>query len=138
MKKHNEPVPVDCLGDKPPRSFLLDMSAAMEIEESLGVNVSRGLKEFSAALLSPAGIVKITRALLRHETPNLTVEAIAKMITLSETQSALMTFAMRAAYHFHGLSDEQYDAAVADAQKRREEMEAEGQAVPLASGPKTQ
>lgn len=137
MKTKNQPVPVDCL-DKP-RSFLLDMSAAMDIEDSVGVNVSRGLIDFGQALLSPSKMVKITRALLRHESPNITIEFVAGLIGLRETQDALMTSALRAAYHFHGLSDEQYDNAVTDAKKKREEIDAEGaSAVPLASKPQIQ
>jgi hypothetical protein len=69
----------------------------------------------------------------------MTIGTVASMISQRQTQDALMSFAMRAAYHFHGLSDAQYDEAVADAAKRREQIEAEGKTeVPLASKPQIQ
>lgn len=107
MAVTNEPVQITCL-DKP-RSFLLDMGAAIRIEEALKINVLLDIVAFAAALAVPSTVVRITRELLLHEDRRLTPEAVAGMISSAEQVTDLMKSAMRAWFHFQGKSDADYD-----------------------------
>lgn len=141
MKVNNEPVTVDCL-DKT-RSFLMDMGAAIRIEESTGINVLLDIRGFAGALAAPATVVKITRELLFHEDPRITTQALVKMIGSAEVV-ILMEAAMRSWFHFQGKSDADYEAFKADIEARKKkleeaQLEAEGNTpAPLASKPQIQ
>ena len=133
MKTHNEPVQVEGL-DKP-RAFLLDMPAALRIEDDLKINVLRDCIGFLRAFAAPSTAVAIIRHLLLHEDPKLTANSVVNMIGNVGMLPDLMKAALHSWFRFQGKSDGDFEAFLVTLETKKTEAES---AVPLASKPQIQ
>jgi hypothetical protein len=133
MKVINEPVQIDCL-DKP-RTFLLDMPAALRIEDELKINVLRDCVGYLRAFAAPSTAVSIVRHLLLHEDSKLTRDGVVRLIGNVGMLPDLMKSALHSWFRFQGKPDEDFEKFLVDLEKKKVEAEAD---VPLASKPQIQ
>lgn len=129
MTRRNDPVPISCLDDKH-TALLFDLNAASIVEQELGINAMTpaGAMRLISGLNGPGALRCVVRACLIHQDPNLTMARLSKLIDDPAVLWQLVEPCWRAFMHWHGKTDEEFDAMLKSLAEKVKEDETTSEA----------
>lgn len=132
MTRKNEPVPVSI--DEKHTAFLFDLNAAAVVEKELGINAMTpaGTVRLIAHLNEPGALRCVVRACLLHQDPALDMRKLNGLLPTSADLWACLEPAWRAFMHWHGKTDEEFDAMLKELEAKKDEPKEAPQDAPLA------